>query len=102
MGGLDGQGRGGSCRWWGADRRAGAVGGAGVRLPITGYDIIDADSLEAAKALCDGHPFVAGALADFSVDVYELTPSRRCKAARAACARGSSDWFGTHAVRVTE
>ncbi len=76
MGGLDGQGRGGSCRWWGADRRAGAVGGAGVRLPITGYDIIDADSLEAAKALCDGHPFVAGALADFSVDVYELTPSR--------------------------
>jgi hypothetical protein len=77
------------------------VGGSGVRLPITGYDIVDADSLEAAKALCDSHPFLARALADFSVDVYELIPSR-WKAARAACARGSSDWFGTRAVRVTE
>jgi hypothetical protein len=35
---------------------------------------VDADSLDAAKALCDGHPFLAGAPADFSVDVYELTP----------------------------
>ena len=50
------------------------VGGPGAPLPITGYNIVDADCLEAAKALCDGHPFLAGAPADFSVDVYELTP----------------------------
>ena len=43
-------------------------------LPITGYNIVDADSLDAAKALCDNHPFLADAPADFSVDVYELTP----------------------------
>ena len=50
------------------------VGGSGAPLPITGYNIVDADSLDAAKALCGGHPFLAGAPADFSVDVYELTP----------------------------
>jgi hypothetical protein len=50
------------------------IGGSGAPLPITGYNIVDADSLDAAKALCDGHPFLAGAPADFSVDVYELTP----------------------------
>ena len=50
------------------------VGGSGGPLPITGYNIVDAGDLEAAKALCDGHPFLAGAPADFSVDVYELTP----------------------------
>ena len=32
------------------------VGGSGAPLPITGYNIVDADCLEAAKALCDGHP----------------------------------------------
>jgi hypothetical protein len=52
------------------------VGGPGAPLPITGYNIVDADSIEAAKALCDGHPFLAGAPADSSVDVYELTPIR--------------------------
>src|SRR3954447_16549769 len=36
------------------------VGGSGAPLPITGYNIVDADSLDAAKALCDGHPFLAG------------------------------------------
>ncbi|HEV7147586.1 MAG TPA: hypothetical protein VGN48_11385 [Pedococcus sp.] len=50
------------------------VGGSSGPLPITGYSVLTADSLEAAKALCDGHPFLAGAPADFSVDVYELTP----------------------------
>jgi hypothetical protein len=50
------------------------VGGSGGPLPITGYNIVDADSLDAAKALCDSHPFLADAPADFSVDVYELIP----------------------------
>lgn len=50
------------------------VGGSGGPLPITGYNIVEADDLDAAKAMCDGHPFLAGAPADFSVDVYELTP----------------------------
>lgn len=50
------------------------VGGSGAPLPITGYNIVDADNMEAAKALCEGHPFLDGAPDDFSVDIYELTP----------------------------
>lgn len=50
------------------------IGGSGAPLPITGYNIVDAESLDAAKALCENHPFLAGAPADFSVDVYELNP----------------------------
>jgi hypothetical protein len=50
------------------------VGGTGGPLPITGYTIVEAGSLDEAKALCDGHPFLNGAPPDFSVDVYELTP----------------------------
>ncbi len=50
------------------------VGGTGDPLPITGYTVLEAADLDAARGLCDGHPFLQGAPADFSVDVYELTP----------------------------
>jgi hypothetical protein len=50
------------------------VGGSGDALPITGYSLVEADSLDDARVLCDGHPFLQDAPADFSVDVYELTP----------------------------
>jgi hypothetical protein len=50
------------------------VGGSGDALPITGYSIVDADSLDDARTLCDNHPFLDDAPADFSVDVYELMP----------------------------
>lgn len=33
-----------------------AVSAARFSLPVTGYNIVDADCPEAAKALCDGHP----------------------------------------------
>ena len=58
QGRMDGRARtrAGRCRWWGAERRSRRVGGAGAILPITGYNIVDADCLEAAKSLCDGHP----------------------------------------------
>ncbi len=50
------------------------VGGSGDALPITGYTVVEADSLDDARVLCDGHPFLDEAPTDFSVDVYELTP----------------------------
>ena len=56
------------------DRRPHPVGGSGDALPITGYTVVEADSLDDARVLCDGHPFLDEAPADFSVDVYELTP----------------------------
>jgi len=54
-----------------------SVGGDGkdqAPANLNGYSIVDADSLEEAKAFCDGHPFLHGSGADFAVDVFELTP----------------------------
>ena len=48
------------------------VGGSGDALPITGYTIVEAGSLDDARVLCDAHPFLEDAPADFSIDVYEL------------------------------
>jgi hypothetical protein len=50
------------------------VGDSGEALPITGYTILEVDGLDDARVLCDGHPSLEGASADFSVDVYELLP----------------------------
>lgn len=54
-----------------------AVGGDGndqTPANLNGYSVVEADSLEAAKGFADGHPFLHGAGADFTVDVFELTP----------------------------
>ena len=51
-----------------------SVGGTGRPLPITGYSVVEAIDLDGAKAICAGHPFLDGAPAGFSVDVFELTP----------------------------
>ncbi len=48
--------------------------GSGEPLAITGYSVVEADSLDAAQALCEGHPFLQGAPTDFSIDVYQLEP----------------------------
>lgn len=41
--------------------------------PLSGYSIIQANSLEDAKALTEGHPFLSEDQGNFSVDIYELT-----------------------------
>jgi YCII-related domain len=54
------------------------VGGDGTDQNATslgGYSIVEADSLEAAKAFTEDHPFLDGAGADFAVDIYEMQPS---------------------------
>jgi hypothetical protein len=54
-----------------------SVGGDGAdQAPanLNGYTIVEAENLEAAKAFCDGHPFLHGTGADFAVDVFELVP----------------------------
>lgn len=52
----------------------GSVGGSGTAVGVNGYSVVEAPDLEAARALCEGHPYLDGAPADFSVDVYELVP----------------------------
>jgi hypothetical protein len=52
-----------------------AVGGDGSDQPatnLTGYSIVEADSLDAAKELCHDHPFLYGAGAELTVQVFEL------------------------------
>jgi hypothetical protein len=39
-----------------------------------GYTIVEADSLDAARSLLKGHPFLAEGKGRFSVEVFELAP----------------------------
>jgi hypothetical protein len=41
---------------------------------LNGYSIVEADSLEGAKALADKHPFLSEGKGRFSVEVFELVP----------------------------
>jgi len=41
---------------------------------LNGYSIVEADSLDAAKALVDNHPFLTEGKGRFSVEVFELVP----------------------------
>jgi hypothetical protein len=39
-----------------------------------GYTIVEADSIDAARALVDGHPFLSEGKGRFSVEIFELVP----------------------------
>jgi len=39
-----------------------------------GYSIVDADSLSAAKALTEKHPFLGEGKGRFSIEIFELLP----------------------------
>ena len=39
-----------------------------------GYTIVEADSLEAARAFTDGHPFLSEGKGRFAVEIFELVP----------------------------
>jgi hypothetical protein len=52
-------------------RDDGAEGAAG---DLTGYSIVEADDLAAAKALTDGLPFLSGSAGKCAVEIFELLP----------------------------
>jgi hypothetical protein len=41
---------------------------------LNGYTTVEADSLDAAKALVNGHPFLSEGKGRFSIEVFELVP----------------------------
>ena len=49
-------------------------GSIGDAAKLTGYSIVEADSLEAAGGLADGHPYLSEGLGNYSIEVFELTP----------------------------
>ena len=47
-------------------------GSTGTTSDTTGYSIVSADSLDEAKNLLGGHPYLERADADFAIEVFEL------------------------------
>jgi hypothetical protein len=41
---------------------------------LTGYSIVEADSLDAARAHLDNHPFLSEGKGRFAIEVFELVP----------------------------
>jgi len=41
---------------------------------LNGYSIVEADGVEAARALVDKHPFLSEGRGRFSVEIFELVP----------------------------
>jgi hypothetical protein len=49
-------------------------GSSGSAASLTGYSIVEADDMDSARALCDGHPYLSEGAGKFAIDVYELMP----------------------------
>ena len=49
-------------------------GSNGDAALITGYSIIQADSMDAAKELCKDHPFLSDGEGKFAIDIFEMMP----------------------------
>ncbi|NVN00633.1 YciI family protein [Arthrobacter sp. SDTb3-6] len=75
MGRLDGQGRGGHARRrapFGARAAVVDNGTSAEPSALQGYSIVEAENLDAAKALADGHPFLSEGNGRFSLEIFEL------------------------------
>jgi hypothetical protein len=57
---------------FGARTSIGGDGDEQAPANLNGYTIVEAGDLDAAKAFCDGHPFLHGTGAEFAVDLFEL------------------------------
>ena len=49
-------------------------GSDGTAASLTGYSIIEAANMDAAKAMVDGHPYLSGSNGEYAVDIYEQMP----------------------------
>lgn len=49
-------------------------GSAGTASEMNGYSILQAEDMDTALALVDGHPFLSDKSGRFSVEVFELLP----------------------------
>lgn len=50
-------------------------GSTGKVLELSGYSIVEADNIDEAVKLVDGHPFLVDKSGKFSVEVFELYPA---------------------------
>jgi len=49
-------------------------GSKGTPTQLNGYSIIQAEDMDGAKALVEGHPFLSDGSGEFSVEIHELMP----------------------------
>lgn len=49
-------------------------GTSGTATSLTGYSIVEADDMGAAKALTVGHPYLSEGKGDYAIDIFELQP----------------------------
>lgn len=49
-------------------------GTSGTAASLTGYSIVEAKNMGAAKAMTVGHPYLSEGKGDYAVDIYELMP----------------------------
>jgi hypothetical protein len=49
-------------------------GSTATPVPLSGYSVVEADSLGAAKALSNGHPYLSEGEGKFAIEIFELTP----------------------------
>lgn len=49
-------------------------GSSGSPSALTGYSIVEADDLDSAQALADGHPYLSEGEGNFSIEIFELMP----------------------------
>jgi len=50
----------------------GTTGTAGA---ATGYSVIEADDINAAMSLTNGHPYLSEGKGDYAIDIFELLPA---------------------------
>jgi len=49
-------------------------GSAGDSEALTGYSIVEADDIESARALTQGHPYLSEGKGNYAIQVHELMP----------------------------
>jgi len=49
-------------------------GSEGMAQSLTGYSIVEADSIEGAKGHADGHPYLSEGMGNYAIDIFELMP----------------------------
>jgi hypothetical protein len=43
-------------------------------VPLSGFSIVEAESLGAARELSNGHPYLSEGAGNFAIEIFELTP----------------------------
>ena len=49
-------------------------GTSGTPHSLTGYSIVEADDMDMAQQLADGHPYLSEGKGDYAIDLFELMP----------------------------